>query len=54
MQTLYVGRMSESGQWEILTTAASYDEADHLVELWSHAYPNAWVDILDGALSVVD
>jgi hypothetical protein len=53
--TMYkVGRMTEEGTWDVLVECETYGDADHACELWSHRYPNAWVDILDGALAPVD
>jgi hypothetical protein len=49
-----VGRMTDEGTWEVLVECETYADADHACALWEHRFPNAWVDILDGALALVD
>lgn len=49
-----VGRMTDEGTWEVLVECETYADADHACYLWEHVYPHAWVDILDGALTLVD
>lgn len=49
-----VGRMTEEGTWEVLVECETYDQADHACDVWGNRYPCAWVDILDGALALVD
>jgi hypothetical protein len=49
-----VGRMTDEGAWEVLVECETYADADHACALWEHRFPFAWVDILDGALTLVD
>lgn len=48
-----VARMTEDGQWKLLGSYATYDAADEAVDRFSEELPNAYIDILDGALSHV-
>lgn len=51
---LSVGYLQENGQWKILESFVSYDEADRALDAWCDKLPFAWVDILDGALQPVE
>ena len=47
-----IGIMSpETGLWGPYATFATYDEADAAYDAGCDLYPNAWVEILDGALT---
>jgi hypothetical protein len=48
-----VARMTEDGQWKLLGSYVNYDAADRAVDRFSEEFPNAYIDILDGALSHV-
>ena len=41
-----------AGKWEPYATFATYDEADTSYDAVCDLYPNSWVEILDGALSI--
>ena len=46
-----VVKILEDGTYKILGVYQTYEAADNAVEKFSNKYPNAWVDILDGALA---
>ena len=51
MKTISVVKILEDGTYKILGVYKTYEAADKAVDKFSDKYPNAWVDILDGALA---
>ena len=51
MKNIPVVKILEDGSYSILGVYKTYEAADKAVDKFSDKYPNAWVDILDGALA---
>lgn len=51
MKNIPVVKILEDGTYKILGIYKTYEAADKAVDRYSDKYPNAWVDILDGALA---
>ena len=49
-KSIPVVMMLEDGSHKVLGVYDNYKEADRAVDKFCDIYPNAWVDILDGAL----
>ena len=51
MRPYKIARLDDTGSWKVLASFSTYESADDALERYSAKYPNAWVDILDGALT---
>ena len=52
MRPYKIARLDDTGNWKVLASFTTYAKADLALEKYSEKYPNAWVDILDGALTL--
>ncbi len=50
-KSIPVVKIVEDGTYQVLGVYKTYEAADKAVDKFSDKYPNAWVDILDGALA---
>ena len=48
-----IGMLTDEGVWKVLASFSTYEKADEHVDYYSEKYPNSWVDILDGALTLI-
>ena len=51
MKPIKIARLDDTGNWKVLASFSTYQKADLALDKYSEKYPNAWVDILDGALT---
>ena len=51
MKPIKIARLDDTGNWKVLASFSTYEKADLALDKYSEKYPNAWVDILDGALT---
>ena len=51
MKPIKIARLDDTGNWKVLASFSTYEKADDALDKYSEKYPNAWVDILDGALT---
>jgi len=54
MRNFKIGIMTEDQTWKVLASFSTYEKADDALDKYCDRHPNAWVDILDGALTPVD
>ena len=52
MKPFKIARLDDTGNWKVLASFSTYEKADDALDKYSEKYPNAWVDILDGALTL--
>ena len=49
--TIRVAKLADDGEnWNLLGVYEDYDAADDAIDFFTDKFPNAYVDILDGAL----
>jgi hypothetical protein len=48
-----IGMLTDEGVWKVLASFSTYEKADEHLDYYSEKYPNSWVDILDGALTLI-
>ena len=51
MKPIKIALLDDTGNWKVLASFSTYEKADDALDKYSEKYPNAWVDILDGALT---
>ena len=47
MAQFKIARLSDNGNWQVLETCSSYDEADDKLDFYSDKFPHAYIDILE-------
>ena len=47
MAQFKITRLSDNGNWQVLETCSSYDEADDKLDFYSDKFPHAYIDILE-------